>query len=716
MRWSAIRSRRGFTIIEVVVAAVIAAIAIAASSAAFIFIFRTETQAMHQADLDIGVRRAIRDMKKNMRLTSLNEMLYYPTDGSDLQAVSFPVPAVTNDAAVIDENGAVVWGSTVIYHGWPADNPQEFRETTFSPRDPNHADRQGQLASVVLNGDATGLANASNATTRTIFRNLVNWQIHPISSIYEAYNPVQRRDADVYLGSVILTPGAHDLSFTAVGKADGNVTEQLTLGIDKLALTPSYAPFEAETGVDTVEIYTGTAPCIVEPSAKIYSGHHVMEYTGTTLGDTFTLPFYNDQWQEANFAPLSGAFDQLMTEYRTTGADQIYFASLACPATSDYVVRLRGMTDTWRVGIQTGDATGSSVTNDALEGIAARVLLKGELLLQGINILKPGRRCRVLFAAAGTSPASLSIIEAFIAESEHHGILNPNITSATKRALMFTREGVSTASVSIPAGTTQWSDYVDVAIDPDKTYVVGFLLGKSASESVGAAKIWGTEALNPLPSMYLIPATNAPTSTDLLQADWRVRPDVVSTQVVYAVEQVDVTFATEGSFVSAPIDTGMATPAYQGVRVNATVPTGTALECRVRAGSDPAMSDALDWTNAPVVTAWAGNFDHPLIAAKRYVQFRTAFTSDAATGMLSPLLHDVTLRWLGPERIVDVGGAFVQAPNGGRFEVRVDDIPLKAGVVVELEVYKDVLGMNKQGKSRLTSVLIAEVAPRNTQN
>ena len=77
----AIRQRHGFTILEVVVASVILMIALAAASSAFMFIMRSETQGMHQADLDMAVKRAIARIKTKLRLSSLNDMLHYPIDG-----------------------------------------------------------------------------------------------------------------------------------------------------------------------------------------------------------------------------------------------------------------------------------------------------------------------------------------------------------------------------------------------------------------------------------------------------------------------------------------------------------------------------------------------------------------------------------------------------------------------------------------------------------
>ncbi len=464
----AIRQRHGFTILEVVVASVILMIALAAASSAFMFIMRSETEGMHQADLDMAVKRAIARIKTKLRLSSLNEMLHYPIDGSELLAISFPTPATTNGAVILDTDGKILWGETVIYHGWPPELPTEFRETTFSPRLANHPDRQSQLQSVVVNGDASGILNEENASTRVIFRNLVDWNVRPISSVYEAYDAVGRADPDVYLGSTILQPGPHTLTFEATGRADAHSGSVMALGLDTVSVTPSYYPVEGESYMEDSSVVCDGSLTTLEPDSRIFSGHHVLSFTATDTGQTLQLPFYNDQYQECNFESGNGEHDHTMQEFRDSGDDDIVFSMLAVPSTitSDYVVRLRGMRDAWNAMDQTGDADGQSITNEVHEGMAARVILRGEQLNTGVNILDAGRRCRVLFRAGAVTGASLSIVEAFIAESAHDRILIPEVNVETITPLSFNQGAGESASATIPAGTALWSEYADLEIDP----------------------------------------------------------------------------------------------------------------------------------------------------------------------------------------------------------------------------------------------------------
>ena len=123
------------------------------------------------------------------------------------------------------------------------------------------------------------------------------------------------------------------------------------------------------------------------------------------------------------------------------------------------------------------------------------------------------------------------------------------------------------------------------------------------------------------------------------------------------------------------------------------------------------MDDAPDWTNVSSVTP-------PVVIANtvfgRYMQYRVEMTPNAA-GDETPTLNDVTFDWLGEKRMVEMSGTFTLADDYGMLDVKVDDTPLKRGVImVELELYKDVRGHGKTGLTRVTSEARLEMTPRNT--
>ena len=62
---------------------------------------------------------------------------------------------------------------------------------------------------------------------------------------------------------------------------------------------------------------------------------------------------------------------------------------------------------------------------------------------------------------------------------------------------------------------------------------------------------------------------------------------------------------------------------------------------------------------------------------------------------------------------MNVGGIFTKGPGYGMFEISVDGDPLRSALIVDLEIYKDVLVMNKETR-RVTSSLKADLTPRNS--
>ena len=62
---------------------------------------------------------------------------------------------------------------------------------------------------------------------------------------------------------------------------------------------------------------------------------------------------------------------------------------------------------------------------------------------------------------------------------------------------------------------------------------------------------------------------------------------------------------------------------------------------------------------------------------------------------------------------MNVGGIFTTGPDFGMFEISVDGDPLRSALIVDLEIYKDVLVMNKESR-RITSSLQVDLTPRNS--
>jgi len=101
------------------------------------------------------------------------------------------------------------------------------------------------------------------------------------------------------------------------------------------------------------------------------------------------------------------------------------------------------------------------------------------------------------------------------------------------------------------------------------------------------------------------------------------------------------------------------------------------------------------------------------VPVKRYAQFQLILNS-SSLGQDTPRVRDVTLAWTGEERVVDVGGTFTKGPQYGQFELTVDGQKLQTGIVVDLELYRDVRGFYSTGTRRITSSATMEMMPRNT--
>jgi hypothetical protein len=133
------------------------------------------------------------------------------------------------------------------------------------------------------------------------------------------------------------------------------------------------------------------------------------------------------------------------------------------------------------------------------------------------------------------------------------------------------------------------------------------------------------------------------------------------------------------------------------------------IKLKVRTGENESLLDAPAWSN---VTAFLTSPATITCGNKRYVQFQAILDPDYF-GSNSPKLKDVTIKWTGATKVVDVSATMTKGPNYGICEVTVDGIPLTKGLRVDLEIYEDILGWGSTPK-RLTSSMTTEIEPRNT--
>jgi hypothetical protein len=694
---------RGFTLVEVTAAVMLLVIALALAVGGYLFTLKNTNQGDVQNELDIDVQVAMERLKMDLRLSSLDEIFYYPEGPGPYEAISFPMARDSDGDGVVerDNEGNLIWDETVIYHVRPT-TPNQLVKTTFSPRDDalTDAQRQNQLDRVVVDGVAERALNGANATSRILFENLLDWEILVQEGTYDAYSPTLTRDKAT-LGYILLDPGPHKFTFKTVGKNSGSTNSNHYIGIDQLFVSPSQSPREGEAQLPPAEQIGAYARYQYMPVGS-WKGKHQLLFPATGTDKQFTLIMRNDRWEETNFGGVG---------YQTDNT-HIEFDELLSP--KDYVVHLEGMDTSWEAAAQTGDHTGQNPTN-GMTGVAVRVLLKGSSIAEnGDWIAYNGTQCQLTFRASDAYPATIN--DVYIGESSYPETVTPDYEGSNIQRVRFKDAmGTSAYYAHIAANSTRTSEWIDLKIDRDKNYLVAFT-------AYGILKQWRDERAQPIgtstPSTALttwlaLDPSGSYTAYDLNQrTDWSGLGTNILQQSKYCIglESLYVSYADKGTYTSHIFDTHHESPSYGNVAWNFIRPSGTDLSLKVRSGALPDLSDATAWSNITAaaispITAIPGSW-------KRYVQFQALMQSNS-DGSETPKLKDVTVNWTGAKQMVAIGGIFTRGPDYGIFSIDVDGKPLRAALIVDLEIYKDVRAENNEMR-RVTSGLKVELTPRNS--
>ena len=590
------------------------------------------------------------------------------------------------DAAVdLDENGDIIWDRTIIYHVWNT-APNQLRRTVFDPRDNAFTDtqRQEQVDSVVLTGCGTNTHNGVNPPTDIVFENLFDWSVRPQGAVFDAYAPELTREANVMLGSCVQSTGSHDFKFSIIGKHANSTGYRV--GIDSISASPSASKREGEGQLPLYDQAGGLADYQYMPTGS-WDGNYQLMFPAMAVGNFFAIQMENDLWRETNFQTSGDMHDNTVVEFDQSSDPY------------NFVVKLQGIETNWTAGLQTGDTSGSGVSPSLVRGSVVRVLLRGEEMEGGNWITCNGARCRVVFRADAGQP--VPILKALIGEAASVTSNTMDVVAGTQFTLAF--NGLET--VDVPAGGDMSSDLVDYPIDKEKSYLVTYLVANIANS--GGVWEWSDQINGTLATSFVIPGAGSPTAADALMETWCTRGDVAEAATVMGVSALFSTYPGTGTYVSAVFDTHCDAPNYSEINWDASVPSGTDIELKVRTGNASSLSDAPEWDAILPIPVFGliepGN--------GRYAQFQTELRSDAA-GMSAPRLKDVTIKWHGPQRMVDIVGTFTKGPDYGAFEVTMDGTEILTGILVDLEIFDDVRG--HAGTRRLTSQLAAEICPRNT--
>lgn len=688
MNTSRIAAGNGYTLVEMMVSLAIVTIVIAGATAGWVFLARAERVNSVQTELDMDVRKSMEQIKRDLRLSALDKMVFYPSGPGPYTAVSFPMARDDNGDGLIEmmPNGTnILWDSTVIYHVWTG-TPNRLLKTVFDPRDNSLTDtqRMEQLASVALNGNGKSTYGAANAKTYKIFENLFTWKIWPKSASYDAYYPTLSRDPSATFGSILLSPGSHAFKFTVSGKNTNSVGYQV--GVDTLTVSPCGAEREGEAQLPASGQTGATA--VANYPAGSWSGNSQLLFPATGSNATFTLTMDNDRWEETNFRGEGALCDKTLVEYDSS--------------LKDYIVRLEGLGNAWTAEGQTGDSAPVSDNSDSMANCAVRIPIRGRNLLNnGGTIQFNGMYHYVLFEAS--TNLSLNIQAAYIAEAADQANYTMDAASAGTPLYFWSGGSYSQTGIEIGRGGSAWGrTQLPYPVDATKTYLVTMLV----QNEHGATKQW-RETHAGAPGSYVIPNSASPTAADAQAANWSSKP-AYTTNRLFSVSTLYTVYPSNATFTSQFFDTKMTAPPYTTMSWNSDKPGGTSLKMKVRTGDLDNYSDMPAWSNVTAVTVspaaiTAGN--------KRYIQFQAILDPDSS-GYNTPKLKDVTIRWTGPSKIVDIGATMTQGPNYGIVDLTVDGATPSKGLRVDLSIYETILGWST-GKV-VTSSMTAEVQPRNT--
>lgn len=661
----------------------ITVVVVTASVTGYLYMLQGERLNSTQSGLDVDVRTAINALNHDLRLSAMDKILFYPAGPGPYSGLSFPM-ATPNAGGLLNysTNGTIVWDKTVVYHVWSG-QPNQLRVTTFSPRNNNLTDaqRQAQLNSVVTTGDGSATYDAGTASTKVLFNNLVQWSIFPQRAVFDGYSSNTQRAVNYSLGSIALSPGTHLFKFTAVGK--NALSSNYSIGLDTLVMSPCGVEREAEA--QTLSAGSANATYMANGG---WSGNYRLLSSSTATGQYFSLSMENDRWEETNFTQAGAEMDKTIVQFDASASPKTFMVSLEGPGYS------------WTAWNQTSTLTNGATSGDALRASAVRVLLRGKEMVDGNFLSLNGSMPYVCFSAAPST--WLRVVAAYI--SECSSLDTPSVDAAPTNTVQLNFYG-SSPSYDIDAGSYAWAwPSTTYEIDRNKSYLVSYLVDNIANHS--DAIIWPQTHAGVTDS-WILPAALAPNEAMTRAANWSSLGPV-TTNAVIGVYGLYTTCPTNGTFTSQIVDTHQAAPTYSDIDWKAIKPSGTTLELRVRAGSQPDLSDAPAWTNVTAMTS-PGSISP---GSGRYVQFQARMKPDS--GMWStPELRDVTLRWVGVQRVVDIGGSFSKGPDHGIWELTVDGNPLVKGVNMDLTIYKDVPVMNGNNR-RLTSTVSMEIYPRNT--
>jgi len=723
-----LRSKKGFTVTEVVFVVAITFIVILAVIAAWTFTYQLWVSGSQQMHLRVDLLIAQETMKNDIRLSSMTYMVFYPEDELTYTAVSMPIAETdANGFYTLDVNGNIEWDQTVIYHAHTdLDGNKFLRRTVFDPRDNTLTDeeRYNQLEAVALDGDDI---NEVGVTDEDFLENLEIFEVAHLSPIIDFYSDssTPEKIGKTVFGWIKLTSGDHDIRFEIIGKNDAS--SGFDIGIDSIMLEPSGASsremeyYDSSFAPGGSIAVSGGSVSLVNDS--IWNNSNYLEFTASAPGDYVEITDYYDLIRESSF--LTSSLNNVGLE-----GDEVR-ASLEVPADDE------DGSFTWFAFGETADSQQEGRDGNILGGVTPPVVIRS--VVTSDNIDDDGDLIRVSFNSSSTE--SLTIDRAYITKrngtSGANGLLNANPSGLdpedyhNHQQLFFRNDsGDIVEGITIDADSEEWSVWTAFPLRGDSDYFISFYISDPASDE---CKYWEASSVANR-TYYLVGATHA---TMAGTPDWSTESPSTSSNI-YVTGIID-TWNTTGHIESGIYDTTLSNPSYNELKWSEVKPAGTDIVLKARSSDDEYMTGATDWD---LITGSNVNPHTLSIGNGRYFQFLAelstevfweapgeqltyeeyveeqrllpvySFPEDSGdfliTGVYSTWADDVEIDWPGAERICTITGYVAKKDSYGQAKILVDGEELSKILSVKIKTSVQTHDQLEEAEN------IIEMEPRNT--
>lgn len=300
---------------EIMVASTISIIVLTSFMAVFIHGLKLWQQEEIKNELNFNLEEAMEKIRIDLRLSSIGVglMAFYSATNGEYNAISIPLSTDTDGDSLMerDDNDKLVWNQTVIYHVRPG-TPDKLMRTVFAPRYTNAtpASIYAQLSSVVAATSDAAVASAAMSgeacDSKVVFENLVQLTFRAPSATYDCYNPTLVKGETFTWGSLVLSSGTHQVTFTVTNKNAASSAYKLI--VDDLRLSASastrdgelYSPTNSHPASPYFSGSGGIGSVSGQTMGPEWSGQSALICSGTATG-AVTFNVANDLWVDNNF-------------------------------------------------------------------------------------------------------------------------------------------------------------------------------------------------------------------------------------------------------------------------------------------------------------------------------------------------------------------------------------------------------------------------------